>query len=99
MPRRLVRLPSVRTEDCLVLFINGKRHGILAVRLQPLVNLFKVDDPSLAWLGAWDFPVCKFLVDGRKGNVGVLGNLLWRDRAVVRCFTRKSLFQPHRVTN
>ena len=44
------------------------------------VYLIKVDDPSLAWFGAGDFPVRKFLIDGRKGNVGVLGNLLWRDR-------------------
>jgi hypothetical protein len=48
------------------------RNGILAVRLQPLVNLVKVDDPSLAWLATWDFPVREFLIDGRKGNVGVL---------------------------
>ena len=34
------------------------------------------------WLGAGDFPVCEFLIDGRKGNVGVLGNLLRCDRAV-----------------
>jgi len=34
------------------------------------------------WLGAGDFPVRKFLIDSRKGNVGVLGNLLWCDRAV-----------------
>ena len=59
-----------------------QRNGILAVRFKPLVYLIKVDYPSLAWLAAWDFPVCKFLVDGRKRNVGVLGNLLWRDRAV-----------------
>ena len=59
-----------------------QRNGILAVCLKPLVYLIKVDDPSLAWLGAGDFPVREFLIDGRKGNVGVLGNLLWRDRAV-----------------
>jgi len=49
----------------------------LAVCFQPLVYLIKVDDPSLARLGVGDFPICKFLIDGRKGNVGVLGNLLW----------------------
>ena len=59
-----------------------QRDGILAVRLQPLVNLVKVDNPSLAGFGAGDFPVREFLIDGRKGNVGVLVNLLWRDRAV-----------------
>ena len=65
-----------------VLLLIRQRNGILAVRLQPLVNLVKVDDPSLAGLGAGDFPVCEFLIDGCKGNVGVLGNLLWCDRAV-----------------
>ena len=59
-----------------------QRNGILAVCLKPLVNLVKVDAPSLAGLGAGDFPIREFLIDGRKGNVGVLGNLFWCDRAV-----------------
>ena len=29
-----------------------------------------------------EFLVREFLIDSRKGNVGVLGNLLWRDRAM-----------------
>ena len=82
MPTGLVGLTFVRREDGLVLLLIRQRNGILAVRFQPPVYLVKVDDPSLAWLGAWNFPVCEFLVDGRKGNVGVLGNLLWRDRTV-----------------
>ena len=72
----------MRCKNCSVLFLIRRRDGILAVRLQPLVNLVKVYDPSLARLGAGDFPVREFLIDGSKGNVGVLGNLLWRDRAV-----------------
>ena len=82
VPTGLVRLAIVRCKNCSVLFLIRQRDGILAVRLQPLVYLIKVDNPSLAWLGAGDFPVREFLIDGRKGNVGVLGNLLWRDRAV-----------------
>ena len=82
MPTGFVWLTLVRREDGFVLLLIRQWNGILAVRFQPLVNLVKVDDPSLAGLGAWDFPVCEFLIDGRKGNVGVLGNLLWRDRAV-----------------
>ena len=72
----------MRCKDGSVLFLIRQRNRILAVRFQPFVNLVKVDDPSLAWLGAGDFPVCEFLIDSRKGNVGVLGNLLWCDRAV-----------------
>ena len=82
MPAGLVWLALVRCKDGSVLLLISQRYKILAVRFQPLVNLVKVDDPSLARFGARDFPVCEFLVDGRKGNVGVLGNLLWRDRAV-----------------
>ena len=82
MPVRFFRLALVRCKDGCVLFFIRQGNGILAVRFQPLVNLVKVDDPSLAWLGAGDFPVCEFLIDGRKGNVGALGDLLWRDRAV-----------------
>ena len=82
MSAGLVWLALVRCKDGSILFLICQRNGILAVRLQPLVNLVKVDDPSLARFGTWDFPVCEFLVDGRKGNVGVLGNLLWRDRTV-----------------
>ena len=82
MPVRFFRLALVRCKDCSVLLLIRQRNGILAVCFQPLVYLIKVDDPSLARLGAGDFPICKFLIDGRKGNVGVLGNLLWRDRAV-----------------
>ena len=82
MPVRFFRLALVRCKDCSVLLLIRQRNGILAVRFKPLVNLVKVDDPSLAWLGAGDFPVREFLIDGLKGNVGVLGNLLWRDRAV-----------------
>ena len=72
----------MRCKDCSVLLLIRQRNGILAVRFQPFVYLVKVDNPSLARLGAGDFPVCEFLVDGRKGNVGVLGNLLWCDRTV-----------------
>ena len=72
----------MRCKDGSVLLLIRQRNGILSVRFQPLVYLIKVDDPSLAWLGAGDFPVREFLIDGRKGDVGVLGNLLWRDRAV-----------------
>ena len=82
MPAGLVRLALVRCKDGSVLFLIRQRDRILAVRFQPLVNLIKVDDPSLAGFGAGDFPVREFLINGRKGNVGVLGNLLWRDRAV-----------------
>ena len=82
MPAGLVWLALVRCKDGSILFLIRQRDGILAVRFQPLVNLIKVDDPSFARLATWDFPVCKFLIDGRKGNVGVLGNLLWCDRAV-----------------
>ena len=82
MPTGLVGLALVRCKDGSVLFFIRQRNGILAIRLQPLVYLVKVDDPSFAGLGAGDFPVCEFLIDGSKGNVGVLGNLLWRDRAV-----------------
>ena len=82
MPAGLVRLALVRCKDCSILLLIRQRDGILAVRLQPLVNLVKVDNPTLAGFGAGDFPVREFLIDSRKGNVGVLGNLLWRDRAV-----------------
>ena len=82
MPAGLVRFALVRCKDGSVLFLIRQRNGILAVYLKPLVNLIKVDDLSLAWLGARDFPVREFLIDGSKGNVGVLGNLLWCDRAV-----------------
>ena len=82
MPAGLVRLALVRCKDCSILLLIRQRDGILAVRFQPFVNLVKINDPSLAGFGARDFPVCEFLIDGRKGNVGVLGNLLWRDRAV-----------------
>jgi hypothetical protein len=82
LPTGLVRLALVRCTDGCVLLLIRQRNGILAVRLQPLVNLVKLDDPSFAWFGAGNFPVCEFLIDGRKGNVGVLGNLFWRDRAV-----------------
>ena len=74
IPTGFVRLALVRCKDGSVLLLIRQRNGILAVCFQPLVNLIKVDDPSLAWLGAGDFPVCEFLIDGRKGNVGVLGN-------------------------
>ena len=82
MPAGLVRLALVRCKDCSILLLIRQRDGILAVRFKPLVNLIKVDDPSFARLATGDFPVCKFLVDGCKGNVGVLGNLLWCDRTV-----------------
>ena len=82
VPTGLVRLALVRCKDGSVLLLIRQRNGILSVRFQPLVNLFKVDDPSLAGLGARDFLVCKFLVDGCKWNVGVPGNLLWCDRAM-----------------
>ena len=72
----------MRCKDGSVLLLIRQRNGILAVRFQPFVNLVKINDPSLAGFGARDFPVCEFLIDGRKGNVGVLGNLLWCDRAV-----------------
>ena len=82
MPVRFFRLALVRCKDCSVLLLIRQRNGILAVRFQLLVNLVKVDNPSFARLATWDFPVCKFLVDVCKGNVGALSNLLWRDRAV-----------------
>ena len=82
MPAGFVRLALVRCKDGSVLFLIRQRNEILAVRLQPLINLVQVDNPSLAGFGAGDFPVREFLIDGRKGNVGVLGNLLWRDRTV-----------------
>ena len=82
MPAGLVRLALVRCKDCSILLLIRQRDGILAVRFQPFVNLVKINDLSLAGFGARDFSVCDFLIDGRKGNVGVLGNLLWRDRAV-----------------
>ena len=72
----------MRCKDGSVLFLIRQRNGILAVRFQPLVNLVKIDNPSLAGFGARNFPIREFLIDGRKRNVGVLGNLLWRDRAV-----------------
>ena len=82
IPSGLVWLAFVRREDSLVLLLIRQRNGILAISFKPLVYLVKVDYPTLAWLCTRNLPACEFLIDGRKGNVCVLGNLLWRDRTV-----------------
>lgn len=76
----VLRLALMRRTDSRVLLVIRQRNRILAVHLKPLVYLVKVDDPALAWLSSWNVSVCEFLVDSRKWNVGVLGNLLWSDR-------------------
>ena len=60
IPSGFVRFAFVRCKDFSVLLLIRQRNGILSVRLQPLVYLVKVDDPSLARLGAGDFPVASF---------------------------------------
>ena len=84
LPAGLVRLALVRCKDGSVLLLIRQRNRILAVRLQPLVNLIKVDDPSLARFGTGDFPACKFLVMVARGMLvysatcsGVTGRCLF----------------------
>ena len=76
----VLRLALMRRTDSRVLLVIRQWNRILAVHLKPLVYLVKVDDPALTWLSSGNVSVCEFLVDSRKWNVGVLGNLLWSDR-------------------
>ena len=76
MPVRFVRLAFVRCKDGLVLFICGQRNCIPARRLQPLVKLVLIQEPSSARLGGWDGAILQLHVHGSPGDVRVLDGFL-----------------------
>ena len=85
MPVRFVRLTFVRREDCIIFLISRKWYSVPSVRLQPLVKLVLIQEPSSAWLGGWNGAV--FLLLDQQGShahhlIPKLGDDL---RKVVEC--------------
>ena len=76
MPIRFVWLTFVRCQDGIVLLFCGHRNGIPALRLQPLVKLILIQDPSSAWLGGRDSAILQFHVHRSSGDVHVLDGLI-----------------------
>ena len=76
MPIRYVRLALVRSENCRILLIRCQRDDISALRLQPLVKLILIQDPSSARLGGWDGAILQFHVHRSSGDVRLLDGLI-----------------------
>lgn len=68
----------MRREDSLVLLNGGKRHVILTVCLQPLVQLILIKHVALAWLGCRDFTGNQLLLQGALRNACVQSSFLNR---------------------